>query len=128
MTHCRLITGWRETDKCTLATSDNESIMFPIKHWVMEFMVEAVATFVLHKVRIYIPGLFMTFLENQWKVMDWFKEMCQFLLKRTLIYVIHRLISVLHSMIDRKFLINMLYCFGHKTFSKPNDLTTHLPV
>lgn len=89
---------------------------------------EAVATFVLHKVRIYIPGLFITFLENQWEVMDWFKKICQFLLKRTLIYVIDKVISVVHSMINGKFLINMLYCFRHKMFSKPNDLTTRLPV
>lgn len=98
----------------------NNSIMFSIKHWVLELAVEIVATYVLDKVRISFPELFMTLPENPWHFTDWLKRACRFLLRKTVFYVLRNLASVIHKRIVGEVVINMPYRFRHKkTFSKP---------
>lgn len=80
---------------------------------------EIVATYVLGKVRISFPALFMTLPENPWDFTDWLKTACRFLLGKTFFYVLRHLTSVIHKRIVGEVVINMPYRFRHKkTFSK----------
>ena len=67
-----------EADKGTLPMFCNRSVMLNIKLWFTELMVEVVATFILGKIRSYVPALFVTWPDNQWKFLGCFKKMCQF--------------------------------------------------
>ena len=87
--------------------------MLNIKLWFTELMVEVVATFVLAKIRSYVPALFVTWPDNHWKLLGCFKKMCQFMVKKTLIYVLSCLASIIHNLIVEVFL-NKLYYFLHK--------------
>ena len=97
----------------------NNSVMFSIKRWVIKLVVEVVATCVLHEIRVYVPEFFVTLPENQWKFTDCLKKMCQFMWKKTLIYVLSNLASIIRKRIVREVFINMPYYFRRKKmFSK----------
>lgn len=94
--------------------------MFSIKRWVVELVVELVANFVLPKIRFYVLELFKILLENHWKFTDCLKNMCHFLLKKTLIYVLSNLASMIHKPMAGEVFLNMSYYSRHKKrFSKP---------
>lgn len=103
-----------EADKGTLPMFCNRSVMLNIKLWFTELMVEVVATFILGKIRSYVPAFSLTILENQWKFLGCFKKMCQFMVKKTLIYVLSSLASIIHNLIVGEVFINKLYYFLHK--------------
>lgn len=94
--------------------------MFSIKDWVVELAVEIAATYVLHKVRVSVPELFMTLPENPWDFTDWLKTAFWFLLRKSVFYVLRNLASVIHKQVVGEVVVNMPYFFRHKkTFSKP---------
>lgn len=129
MTHCgaykrpglrSIILCAKESDTLHTPLSYNNSIMSSIKHWVLELAAEIVATYVLSEVRISVPELFVTLPENPWDLTDWLKEAGQFLLRKTVTYVLCDLASVIHKRIVGGVVIHRPYRFRHKkTFSKP---------
>lgn len=86
----------------------------------MELIADIVTSFVLHKVRIYIPELWVPFLKNERDFTGWSNMACRFLLKKSLIYVLRKLASHVRDLNVRQFLLNMPYCFRNKKMvSKP---------
>jgi len=95
-------------------------MMFSIKHWIVESVVELAATFVLDKIRFYVPELFKTSLENEWKFTDCLKKMSQCLLKKSLISVLSNLASIILQLKVGEVFLNMPCCSRRKKrFSKP---------
>lgn len=100
------------------------SNMSHIKPWVMELTLEIITYFVVHQITMWIPNLFLTCVDNEQKnLTDWIKTICHFLLKKTVIYMLRYLASVLHDVMVRKFFLNIrCYFNNNEMFSKPTEV------
>lgn len=97
--------------------------MFNIKPWVVEFTLEMLSNIVMDKITMSIPNLYMTCVENQQKSTDWLKKMCYFLLKKTIVYTLSNLASIVHNLMVKKFFTNIRHYFrDDKMFPKPTEV------
>lgn len=88
--------------------------------WGVKLIMGVLATCILFAIKMFISELLKTFMENRWMFMNWLKEICQFLLKKTLINILRKLACVFHHLIVREFFRNILYNFRHyERFTEP---------
>lgn len=84
----------------------------------MELLVGVMTFFVLGKISMCLPEWIMKSLENCWLSVLCFRKMCKVKLKKTLIFILGGLVSVVHHLVVDKSLINILYGFQKKKFPK----------